>query len=262
MFNLFEMLGASFFFVLGFMAILWMIYVLFSKNAGILDIGWALAFVGVVWIYFWLGFGELPKKGVIALLVTLWGLRLAWQLLQRYMNFPEDHRYREIRQNWGPENQNFKMLLLFIFQGVLIVILSIPFLIICSMALPGWRGVEVAGILVWLVGFLGESLADYQLYLFRLNPENIGKVYRGGLWHYSRHPNYFFELIVWIGYFLFALGTPNGWIALVAPVLMLGLLTKISGIPLTEEQSLKSKGEDYADYQRTTSPFIPWFPKK
>jgi steroid 5-alpha reductase family enzyme len=261
MFNIYEMLGASFILVMGLMGVLWIVYILF-RNAGIADIGWALAFVVTAWVYFSLGIGADVKKWVITLMVTIWGLRLAWQLFERFVRLEEDPRYQQIRQIWGTQYENFKMLLMFMLQGVIAIILSVPFLIVCSKGVATWHGVETAGIIVWALGLLGESWADYQLYQFKVNPDNKDKVLREGLWRFSRHPNYFFEFIVWIGYFLFALGTPGGWIAIISPILVLCLLTRVSGIPISEAQSLKTKGEDYAEYQRTTSSFVPWFPKK
>ena len=109
---------------------------------------------------------------------------------------------------------------------------------------------------------LGETIADRQLARFRADPENRGKTCNQGLWRYSRHPNYFFEWIHWFAYIFLAVGSPHWWLALLGPLVMAVFLLKITGIPYTELQSLKSKGESYREYQRTTSAFIPWFPKK
>lgn len=260
MYNVFEMLGASFFLVLSMMGILWIIF-FFRRNAGIVDIGWALGFVISSWVFFFLGAGYGPKKWVLTTMVTVWALRLAWHLYHRFIISKEDPRYQELRKNWGSEHANFKFLLLFIFQGVLVIILSLPFLIVNVNANPSWSGVEVFGIILWGIGVLGEACADNQLRKFKLKPENKDKVCRNGLWYFSRHPNYFFEFVVWVAFFLYALGTPLGWLSIISPALILCLLTQVSGIPLTEKQALKDKGPDYADYQRTTSIFIPWFPK-
>jgi steroid 5-alpha reductase family enzyme len=97
---------------------------------------------------------------------------------------------------------------------------------------------------------------------FHKNPENKNKVLSTGLWRFSRHPNYFFEFLIWVGFFLFALPSYGGIFAILSPIIMLVLLTKVSGIPLTEEQALLDKGDLYRDYQRTTSSFFPWFPVK
>lgn len=259
--NLFEMLGASFILILTLMTIFWVVYY-FRRNVGIVDIGWALGFVLTGWTYMLLGKGDPLKKWTLVLMVTIWGLRLAWQLFQRMIISNEDPRYQAIRKSWGTDNADFKFFMMFIFQGVLVVLLSLPFLLVCNFSGPDWHGVEVCGMLVWAVGLVGEAYADKQLYDFKLKPENQGKVCKEGLWFYSRHPNYFFEFIVWIGYALFALGTPAGWLGITSAGVMLLLLTKVSGIPLSEAEASKTKGVEYEEYQRTTSSFIPWFPKK
>lgn len=256
--NLFEMLGAAFFLIMVLMGILWLVY-FFRKKANIVDIGWALSFVLASWVYLLIGQGFAPKKWVMTAMVTIWGCRMAWQLYQRYISFPEDPRYQELRNNWGPQNDAVKFFIMFIFQGVLALILTIPFIIVGTAANPGWQGIEVIGVLLWLIGVAGEAMADHQLFQFKQNPANQGKVCQDGLWNYSRHPNYFFEFIVWLGFFFFALGTTGGWLAVIAPALMLVLLIQVSGIPLNEAAALKSKGEAYAEYQRTTSSFVPWF---
>ena len=120
---------------------------------------------------------------------------------------------------------------------------------------------DIVGAGLWLIGLAGESLADAQLRRFKARPESKGKTCREGLWNYSRHPNYFFEWLIWIGYGILALGAPWGWLGMISPLAILYILTRLTGIPLTEEQAIRSRGDDYRDYQRTTSAFIPWFKK-
>jgi steroid 5-alpha reductase family enzyme len=242
------------------MTILFGVYYI-KKNAGIVDIGWALSFTLASWAYFFIGNGDSPKKWIITMMVTIWSLRLAWQLYQRFIATEEDARYRDLRKSWGCEGEDGKFFIMFIFQGVLAVFLSLPFLIVSANSDNIWYSVEGLGIFLWLIGVAGEALADHQLFEFKQNPENQGKVCQNGLWYYSRHPNYFFEFVVWLGFFFFALGTSGGWISIVAPVLMFYLLTQMSGIPLAEAQALKSRGEAYEEYQKRTSSFFPWFRK-
>ncbi len=256
--TVFQMLGASFILVIGMMLILWCIY-LFRRNAGIVDIGWALGYVMVVWAYFSLADGDIWRRLLIAVLVSIWGLRLAYHLLQRFLISPEDPRYQAIREGWGKDRNDFKFLMMYLFQGVLVLIISIPFLII-SLSNNNWSYFEFAGFCIWGIGVAGEAFADYQLANFKEKSSNEGKVCQVGLWKVSRHPNYFFEWIVWIGYFFIALPAPGGWIAIVSPLIMLYLLTQYSGIPIAEDEALRSKGDAYREYQKTTSSFIPWFP--
>ena len=124
------------------------------------------------------------------------------------------------------------------------------------------HGSEWFGFILWLVALGGETLADRQLAGFKADPSNRGKVCRTGLWRSSRHPNYFFEWLVWVSLFVVALPAPWGWITIFAPALMLFFLLRVTGIPYTEQQSLRSKGDAYRAYQRTTNAFFPWFPKK
>jgi len=122
-----------------------------------------------------------------------------------------------------------------------------------------WGWCDLLGFLLWVIAICGESLADRQLDAFKANPANRGKVCESGLWYYSRHPNYFFEWLIWVAFFLFALPAPWGWATIVAPALMLFFLLRVTGIPYTEQQSLRSRGAAYRQYQRSTSAFVPWF---
>src|ERR1700722_3448270 len=175
--NIFEMLGASFFLVMILMSLLWVVFY-FKNNAGIADIGWAIGFVLSSWAYFFLGNGNILKKLVLVSMVSVWGIRLAWQLYQRFVaTLEEDSRYTNLRQTWGNENSDFKFFMLFIFQGVLVIFLTAPFLVVCNYAPSGWQGVEIVGILIWLAGLVGEILSDNQLDQFKSLPENKGKVF-------------------------------------------------------------------------------------
>ena len=115
---------------------------------------------------------------------------------------------------------------------------------------------------MWVIALIGESLADKQLERFKADKSNAGKVCTEGLWKYSRHTNYFFEWMMWVGLFTYSTASPFGWLAVISPVLMFYFLWHVTGIAATEEQSLRSKGEAYRQYQQTTSAFFPWFPKK
>jgi len=141
-------------------------------------------------------------------------------------------------------------------------LLSLPFLLACLNPNPPLRTIEKVGAGIWLVAIFGEAFADGQLNKFKNNPANQGKTFRGGLWKYSRHPNYFCEWLIWVGYAVFALGSPWGWLGLISPALILYFLLSATGIPATEAQALRSRGTDYRAYQRTTSSFVPWFPRK
>ena len=131
----------------------------------------------------------------------------------------------------------------------------------CLNPAPQLHALELAGAALWLLALGGEALADAQLAAFKRDSANKGRVCAVGLWRFSRHPNYFFEWLIWVAFFVFALGSPRGWVAIIGPASILYLLLRVTGIPLTEEQALRSKGDAYRRYQQTTSAFIPWFPK-
>jgi steroid 5-alpha reductase family enzyme len=120
----------------------------------------------------------------------------------------------------------------------------------------------VAAIAIWLVSVAGESIADRQLAAWVSNPANKGRTCRRGLWAWSRHPNYFFEAQHWFAYAFLAVGAPMAWLAFTGPLLMFGFLYRVTGIPYTEAQSLRSRGDDYRAYQREVSAFLPWPPRR
>jgi steroid 5-alpha reductase family enzyme len=211
MISIFTMFGASFTLAVLLMILLWGIY-LIQRNAAIADIGWGVGFILAAWAYFFLGYGDFFKRLVLTLMVTIWAGRLTYHLYDRYREFDEDPRYRYLQEKWGADSPSIFFLILFIFQAVLIVILSLPFFLVNFGSHSIWTHWEAWGILLWLIGMVGESIADAQLAAFRKNPANQDQVYQKGLWRFSRHPNYFFEMLIWIGYYLFAV--PSEWGAL------------------------------------------------
>ena len=246
--------------VCGLMLLLWLIH-LPMKNAAIVDAGWAggLALLGA--IYAAAGGGYAPRSWLVAAMAVLWGMRLALYLLfTRVIGQPEEGRYVQLRREWG-DNLPLKFLAFFQFQALLGIVLSTPFLVAALNPQPRLSFLEYAAAALWLVAFAGELLADRQLHAFKANPANRGRTCRAGLWKYSRHPNYFFEWLIWVAFALFAMSSPYGYLALVSPLLILLFLFRVTGIPATEAQALRTKGEDYRQYQQTTSAFVPWFPR-
>lgn len=232
------------------------------KNAGIVDVAWAYGFALLAGIYLLLTQQEGPRVWLIAGMSIVWSLRLGTYLAIRVgKHHPEeDGRYQTLREQF-PKHTNWMFLGFFQAQALLLIFLSVPFAMAMSNPDPGIGFAEPAGFLIWLVGMLGEAVADAQLNAFRSEPGNKGKTCRKGLWRYSRHPNYFFQWLIWVGFWVYACGSPLGWITIYCPLLMLFFLLKVTGIPATEAHALRSRGEDYREYQRTTSVFIPWKPK-
>ncbi len=245
--------------VAALMFALWLIH-LAMKNASIVDAGWAGG-IGILAIVYAIRSGGDPMRAwVIASMGALWSLRLAAHLLMRIIGEPEEGRYVELRREWKT-NLGLKFLIFFEFQALLCVVLSIPLLIPTLNPRPGLSTLEIAGAVLWSIAVAGEAIADAQLRRFKSDAANRGKTCRAGLWNYSRHPNYFFEWLIWVSFALFASASPWGWIGFLSPALILYFLLKVTGIPATEAQSLRSRGEEFRRYQETTSVFVPWFTK-
>jgi steroid 5-alpha reductase family enzyme len=232
------------------------------NNAGIVDVFWSYGFIPVAAVCAAVSAGDVTRNFLLVMMVTIWAARLGTYLLIRVAKHhpEEDGRYAALRQQF-PRHTWLMFFGFFEAQGVLIALLSVPFVLVFINGAPGLGLFEYAGAALWLAGMLGESVADAQLNRFRKDPSNKGKTCRVGLWNYSRHPNYFCEWLVWVGYFIYALGSPGGWMAVYAPALMYLFLTRVTGIKATEEHAVRSRGEDYRQYQRTTNAFFPWFPR-
>jgi steroid 5-alpha reductase family enzyme len=242
------------------MLALWLIH-LRTGNAAIVDAGWAggLALLGV--LYAFLGGGYWLRSALIGTMAAIWGLRLAIYLLStRIIGHPEEGRYQELRRQWTTQIA-FKFLLFFEFQALLCVVLSVPFLAAARNSNPVMSGLEWAAVLIWLIAMAGEAAADSQLNSFKANPANKGRTCQIGLWRYSRHPNYFFEWLIWVAFAMFALPSPGGWWGIASPLLMLYFVLRVTGIPATEAQAIRTRGDEYRRYQQTTSAFVPWFPR-
>jgi len=243
------------------MLALWAVHLLI-RNAAIVDVGWAAGLAVLAAFYAYAGPGYSARKYAIAAMAAVWGVRLSTYLLfARVIGHAEEGRYVQLRAEWKTRVP-LRFLFFFEFQGLLDVVLSLPFLLACldRNAPLGW--LEKLGGAIWIIGMAGEVMADAQLDRFKKNPTNKGKTCRTGLWRYSRHPNYFFEWVVWMGYAVFALASPWGWLGLISPALILYFLLGLTGIPATEAQALRSRGADYREYQQSTSAFVPWFPGK
>ena len=240
------------------MLILWLIHFPL-RNASIVDAGWAVGIAICGSIYCWFGQGLEARRLLLASMVCFWGIRLALHLLMdRIIGQPEEGRYVALRQKWKT-NLGFKFLMFYQLQAVTCVMLATPFLL-ASRDVRGLSATDYAGVAVWAVGLLGESIADHQLKQFKADASHRGLTCNAGLWNYSRHPNYFFEWLTWVGYALIALPAPYGIAAISAPALILFFLLRLTGIPATEEHAVKSR-RDYKQYQQTTSAFVPWFKK-
>lgn len=231
-----------------------------TGDAGIVDVAWGMG-VGLLTLFFVWGSesGDITRRIIIASLAMIWSLRLSAYILWRVLTMEEDGRYQTLKQSWGAAAQR-KLFWFFQLQAIGSLLFALPMLIAARGKSP--VGIyDYLGVSIWFVALLGELVADWQLDRFRANPENRGRVCRVGFWNYSRHPNYFFEWLHWWSYVCLAITAPWGLLTVMGPLLMLHFIINVTGIPPTEAQALKSRGDAYRDYQRTTSVFFPWPPK-
>ncbi len=244
----------------GVMLVLWLVQ-LRTKDATEVDVAWAANLGVLALLYAARGEGLPERRWLVGGLVALATWRLALYLyLDRGRKGVEDGRYAALRASWGAA-ANAKFFVFFQAQALLDVLLALPFLLAAGSGEP-LGALDGVGVALVAIGLVGESLSDRQLARFRADARNKGRTCRAGLWRYSRHPNYFFQWLLWCGYASFALAAPWGWLGLASPLAMLCLILFVTGIPPTEAQALRSRGDDYRAYQRTTSAFFPWFPKE
>jgi len=243
------------------MSLLWLVQRV-QRNAAIADVGWCFALALVAIWYALMVYGDQDRRLLVAVMGGIYAFRLGLYIfLNRVLGKVEDGRYQRMRREWGDQAQVY-FFSYFQLQAVAVTVFSLPFLVLMQNPQPTFSLWELAGVLLWLIAVVGESVADWQLATFRTKPWNRDRVYCDGLWRYSRHPNYFFEWLHWWAYVLMGVGVSNCWLTLIGPVLMGWGLLRVTGIPLAEAQALATRGEEYRAYQRTTSSFIPWFPKR
>lgn len=245
-----------------FLVALWLVQ-LRTRDAGISDFGWAASLGGLAVFYaLALDAGWPPRRALVAALAGIWSARLSWHLLvDRVLPAGEDGRWRALRERWG-DRAPAGFFGVFLLQALLAVALSGAYLLAMRVPAEGFRPWDFLGALIALGAVLGETVADRQLARWRADPAHRGRTCRAGLWRYSRHPNYFFEWLHWWAWPVIAIGAPWGWAAVYAPLLVLGFILGLSGIPATERRALVTRGEDYRRYQRSTSAFIPWPPRE
>ena len=238
-------------------AVFWVISVL-RNDVSIVDSLWSLMFLLVALVYSAAAGLTGPREVLVLSLVAVWALRLSVYITWRNHGQPEDYRYQEIRSNNEPGFRYKSLYIVFILQGVLAWIISLPL----AAAISGQSAIgflDYAAIALFMVGFVFEAMGDLQLSRFRRNPENAGKVLDQGLWRYTRHPNYFGNFTIWWGFYLFALSA-GAWWTIVSPLLMTFLLLRVSGVALLEKD-IGSRRPQYQQYIRQTNAFFPGLPR-
>lgn len=232
------------------------------RNNSIVDVGWGIGFIIVAYVTFYLEPGIEFQHELISFIITIWGVRLAGYIFIRNWGSGEDYRYVAMRKAWGNSPMLGAFFQVFMLQGLLMFLVSLPIIVINSSQSinPQLNFLHGIGALIWLGGFAFEAIGDAQMYLFRTDPHHKGRIMRYGLWKFTRHPNYFGEVTQWWAIFLIAIPSGLWYVSLVSPVVITYLILKVSGITMLERKY--EDNEEYAEYQRTTSAFFPWIPKK
>lgn len=254
-----ELFGLGLVVTLALMTIIWVISLL-VKDSSIVDIFWGSGFVVLAWFYYFSADGYQPRQLLLAIMVTLWGLRLSGYIGWRNLGKGEDFRYQKWRKEAGRSWWWKSYFRVYVLQGVILWVVASPLLAANFYDNHHLNLLDFVGIILWGIGLFFEAVGDYQLARFKAKPANKGKVMDKGLWRYTRHPNYFGDAVVWWGFWGMAFAAGGFW-TIYSPIIMTFFLMKVSGVALLEKTLVESKPQ-YADYIQRTNAFFPGFPKK
>lgn len=231
---------------------IWFLICQWRKDNSLVDVAWGFGFVLLAgWGYV---HSATPGYLILFLMVGLWGIRLTAYLLLRNVKKGEDWRYVKMKADWGKNYAWNAFTKVFMLQGGFMWIIALP--IFQTNYNPSYF-IQGFGFTLWLAGFLWEAIADWQLYLFKQQPENKGKIMTKGLWKYSRHPNYFGEIVLWWGIFIFTYSYAGLWPIILSPITISWLLIKVSGVPMLEKKYRDNP--DYQQYKQSTNALFPNF---
>lgn len=238
---------------------LWFLISILKKRNDVADVAWGLGFVLMAWVSFFLSDDPGERGLLVATLVSIWGFRLAWHIHARNKGKEEDYRYLAWRNEWGKWFYPRSYIQVYLLQGMFLFLIVSPVLLINKSTGNDLGTLDMIGAAVWVLGFCFEAVGDAQLARFVKNPGNTGKLMRSGLWAYTRHPNYFGEVVQWWGVWLIALAVPGGWVGVVGPVTITFLILKVSGIPMLEKKM--EEHPEFREYKRRVSVFFPLPPR-
>jgi len=238
-------------------ASIWYGIAMYKKRNDVADIAWGPGYI-LICIYLFITQSWSPVSLLLYILVTLWGARLAIHIYNRNKNKTEDFRYRQWREEWGRHFYWRSYLQVFLLQGLILLIIISPVIFAAVKAALVWNGVTVTGICCWVLGFYFQSVGDYQLSVFLKQRKNKDEIMQTGLWKFSRHPNYFGELMMWWGIFIIVIPLPGSFIFILSPLTITFLLLFVSGIPLLEKKYANNKS--FQAYKKRTSALVPMPP--
>ena len=241
-------------------AVSWFVLAVIKNRNDVADIAWGGGFIFTALTAKIAAGTNEPRSNLVLALVIIWGFRLMLHISIRNQGKPEDHRYRAWREEWGNTYPVRTFLQVFMLQGFLLLVISLPVTYAITMSGPNLSFLDGIGSFVWLLGFLFEAIGDYQLLQFKRDSANKGRIMKSGLWRYTRHPNYFGEVTLWWGIFLICLLVPGSLWTVIGPLTITWLILKVSGTPLLEKRY--TKNPEYAEYIENTSSFFPLPPKR
>ncbi len=237
----------------------WFMLSIIKKRNDVADIAWGLGFSLIAVLSFYRYDFNFDRGLLVTILVFLWAIRLSAHIYFRNKGKKEDYRYKKWREEWGRFFYVRSFLQVFLLQGFLMLTISSSIIITNIYRGGPLNWLDFLGILIWVVGFFFELIGDLQLSRFLSNPLNKGKIIKSGLWKYTRHPNYFGEVIQWWGLWIIALSVPYGYLSIIGPLVITILILKVSGIPMLEKKM--KENPEFQEYKKRTSAFFPLPPK-
>ncbi len=246
------------FVIIFFYVTLWFIISIFVKRNDVADIAWGIGYILICGFLF-LTQEKNPVMNLVYILIVLWGLRLSIHIYLRNKNKKEDFRYKVWREAWSNSFYIRSYLQVYLLQGFILLIIISPVINAAYRPALNWSFLTSTGIVCWVIGFYFQAVGDYQLKIFTSKRKSKDEILQSGLWKYSRHPNYFGEIMMWVGIFIITIPSPYSLFFSISPALISFLLVFVSGIPLLEKKYASHPG--FAAYKKRTSKLIPWFPK-
>jgi steroid 5-alpha reductase family enzyme len=238
------------------MTVLFIVSIIIKRN-DIVDIAWGLGILVVAVQSYMLAAPQTVLNLILLIMCALWGVRLALRIYVRNRGKDEDFRYKKWRMEWGKWVYVRSFFQIYVLQGALMLVLGMPFMV-ASYQSEGVSGFPVmigVGLAVWVIGYVFEVVGDAQLDAFIKHRPEGKRILDTGLWHYTRHPNYFGEVTMWWGVWFMVSTLSLSYVALMSPLVITYLILKVSGIPLLEKKY--EADTEYQAYKQKTSVFFP-----